>query len=111
MAEQCIRVDYDQLTRLHTRLQTASSNMHDDSSTMQELADAVGDSRLAGRIREFGKDWSVHRANILENVDWLREKVKMIADEFEKIDKDLATGLTSAPAPAPAPARRGPTPV
>ena len=110
MAAECIRVDYNQLTTLHTRLQTAASNMRDDSLTMNGLADYVGDEKLAGRIREFGKDWRVHRANLLENVEWMQEKVKQVADEFKKIDGDLATGLTSAPAPTRTPTK-GPTAV
>lgn len=106
MAGDRIRVDYEQLGALQRRLQTASDNMHDDSQTMQALAAVVGDERLAGRIRDFSRDWAVNRANIRENVDWLRDKVKQIADELEKIDGDLADGLSDSGAPAPA--RRGP---
>ncbi|MCS0500350.1 hypothetical protein [Protaetiibacter mangrovi] len=110
MAGSQLKVDYDHLTTLHRRLTTASDNMRDDSHTMQALASAVGDHRLAERIRDFGHDWSVHRADIRENVDWLRDKVKQIADELEKIDGDLAAGLTNSGA-APAPSRKGPTAV
>ncbi len=109
MAGDRIKVDYEQLGELQQRLQTASDNMHDDSHTMNALASAVGDSRLADRIRDFSHDWSVHRADIRENVDWLRDKVKQIADELEKIDHDLATGLTESSTPPPT--NRGPMPV
>jgi len=111
MAGDRIKVDYEQLGELQRRLQTASENMHDDAQTMQALAAAVGDERLAGRIRDFSHDWSVHRADIRENVDWLRDKVKQIADELEKIDGDLAAGLTDSGTPAPTPGHRGPMPV
>ena len=107
MAASQLKVDYDQLTALHQRLTTASDNMRDDSQTMQSLATAVGDERLADKIRDFGHDWSVHRADIRENVDWLNDKVRQIAEELEKIDTDLAKGLTD-PGPAPAPSGRGP---
>ena len=109
MAGDRVKVDYEQLGELQRRLQTASDNMRDDSPTMQALAAAVGDERLAGRIRDFSHDWSVHRANIRENVDWLREKVAQIASEFEKIDGDLASGLAESNTPSPS--TRGPMPV
>jgi hypothetical protein len=106
-----LKVDYEQLAALHRRLDTASDNMRDDSDTMSALASAVGEERLAERIREFGKDWSVHRADIRENIDWLRDKVERISDELEKIDGDLARGLQDAGAPPAPPAGRGPAPV
>jgi predicted nucleic acid-binding Zn-ribbon protein len=111
MAASQLKVDYDQLSTLHQRLQTASDNMRDDSHTMQELASAVGDERLADKIRDFGQDWSVHRADIRENIGWLNDKVKQIADELEKIDGDLAAGLTNSSAPAPTSTNRGPMPI
>jgi hypothetical protein len=111
MAASQLKVDYDHLTTLHQRLTTASDHMRDDSHTMDALAGAVGDERLADRLRDFGHDWSVHRADIRENIDWLRGKVKQIAEELEKIDGDLASGLRDSSTPAPAPSGRGPTAV
>ncbi|MFT4028852.1 MAG: hypothetical protein QM675_03165 [Protaetiibacter sp.] len=111
MAASQLKVDYDHLTTLHQRLTTASDQLRDDSQTMDELAGAVGDERLADRLREFGNDWAVHRANIRENIDWLRDKVQQIAEELEKIDGDLASGLRDSGTPAPGPSGRGRTAV
>lgn len=108
MAASQLKVDYDQLNTLHQRLTTASDNMRDDSHTMQSLATAVGDERLADKLRDFGHDWSVHRANIRENIDWLNDKVRQIAEELEKIDGDLAKGLTDPAPSSPTPSGRGP---
>jgi len=108
MASSQLKVDYEQLAALHRRLDTASDNMRDDSDTMSALASAVGEERLADRIREFGKDWSVHRAGIRENIDWLKGKVELISDELEKIDGDLARGLSDAGTAPATPRGRGP---
>lgn len=110
MSASQLKVDYDQLTSLETRLNSAADNMRDDRQTMEALASAVGDAKLADRIRDFSSDWSINRANIRENVEWLREKVAMIADELESLDSELAKGLTTPAASTPA-TPRGPMPV
>lgn len=88
-----LRVDYDDLQLLSSRLDRAIDQMHDDSSTMSSIAGAVGDGDLAGKIRDFADSWSVHRGNIRENVSWLQGQVDRIATELKARDDELANGL------------------
>jgi hypothetical protein len=97
MAGDRIKVDYVQLGELQQRLQTASDNMHDDSHTMNALASAVGDSRLADRIRDFSDSWDKHRVDIRDRLQWLHDSIKNISEQLVQVDTDLANGLTTPP--------------
>ena len=88
-----LRIDYDELQLLGTRLSRAIDQMKDDTSTMSTIAEAVGDGDLAGKIRDFADSWSTHRGNIRENLVWLRDQVEQISSEFEARDDELANGL------------------
>ena len=88
-----LKVDYDDLSHLERKLTRIISTMDNDESTASALAEAVGDSHLAGRIRDFGGSWEIHRAQIKEDIEWMHAKVEQISTEFTKVDTDLADGL------------------
>ncbi|MBG6056294.1 hypothetical protein IWX81_002726 [Salinibacterium sp. CAN_S4] len=88
-----LRVDYGDLSLLEGRLTQIVSSMKSDNHTTSDLAAAVGDPRLAGKITEFGDSWSVHRGQISEEIEWMRDKVREISDGFATTDGDLADGL------------------
>jgi uncharacterized protein YukE len=88
-----LRVDYDNLSQLDRRLTRIVDTMSNESDNMSALAGAVGDSRLADRLIEFGNGWKIHRDQIRENLEWLRDSVRQIHTEFENTDAELAAGV------------------
>jgi hypothetical protein len=88
-----LRVDYDDLSTLDTKLTHIVGSMKNDNHTTSDLAAAVGDARLADKINEFGHSWSIHRGQITEELEWMRDKVREISDGFKGTDTDLAAGL------------------
>ncbi len=88
-----LKVDYDDLQQLDVRLTAVISTMREDGQNMSALATAVGDERLATRVREFGSSWAVHRHNIRENLEWLRDSVRNIHEDMAATDAELAAGL------------------
>lgn len=88
-----LKVDYDDLSHLERKLTHIISTMENDESTAAALAEAVGDAHLAGRIRDFGGSWEIHRAQIKEDIEWMHAKVEQISTELTKVDTDLANGL------------------
>ncbi|AYF98519.1 hypothetical protein [Protaetiibacter intestinalis] len=88
-----LRIDYDDLATLDSGLTRAITALEHDGESAETLAGAVGDARLADRIRGYSHGWAVHRGHIRENLVWLRDSVKQIHTEFEATDSDLAKGL------------------
>lgn len=93
MASDSIKVDYDDLNALDVKLTGIVNTMGTDGSTMSTLANAVGDHRLSQKVIEFGSSWAVHRLQINEDIEWIRDQVRKIAEELAKTDADLASGL------------------
>jgi hypothetical protein len=93
VASNSIKVDYDDLNALDVKLTGIVNTMGTDGTTMTTLADAVGDYRLSQKIVDFAKSWAVHRYQINEDIEWIRDQVRKIATELEKTDADLASGL------------------
>lgn len=93
MASDKIKVDYNDLNDLHGKLTSIVNTMGSDGPTMSTLAGAVGDARLSQKIVDFGGSWAVHRIQIKEDLEWLRDKVRTISEGLEKADADLASGL------------------
>lgn len=88
-----LKVDYSDLSELDNKLTRIVNSMGADGGATQALANAVGDPRLSQRVIEFGNSWAVHRTQIKEDLEWMRDKVRQIAVEFEKVDTDFASGL------------------
>jgi len=93
MASDKIKVDYNDLEALETKLTTIVNALGADGSTMTTLANAVGDHRLADKVLEYGKSWAVHRIQINEDIEWIRDQVRDIATKLSATDADLANGL------------------
>jgi len=93
MASDKIKVDYNDLNDLDGKLTKIVSTMGSDGSTMSTLASVVGDPRLSQKVLDFAGSWAVHRLQIKEDLEWLRDKVREISEGLEKADADLASGL------------------
>lgn len=101
-----MKVDYNRLADLESNLTTALNVISNEFESAQTLSFAVGDSRLGQRSVQFRDSWDKHRLDIRDELEYLRDSVKNIATELEKVDANLATGI-STPAPiAATPAAR-----
>lgn len=94
-----MRVDYDRLGELKKNLDTAVTVVGSEFESMLALAGAVGDGRLAARTNEFRDSWDKRRLDIVNNLEYLRDSVKNIAEQLAETDAQLASGLTT-PSPA-----------
>jgi hypothetical protein len=113
MAEQ-LKVDIDQLERLHNRLDSALSIIDQEFEISYQVGSLVGDGGLAGAIANFSSDWNKHRFDIRDRLKWLKDSVGKIGESFDNIDTELAKALTAPPKPAAAtaaPHSKGPTSV
>jgi hypothetical protein len=66
----------------------------DDFSS--DLADAVGDDELSGRVHEFSQTWNDRRKNMTEQVTALRDEVTAIRAGFTQVDAELGKALVDA---------------
>jgi hypothetical protein len=91
-----LRVDYDHLGELVQHLDAGLAAMGSEGDTSDQIADAAGDSQLGDKIRSFGSSWEYHRQNVQDTLTWLRKNTKLIHDQFESVDQQLAAGLTGS---------------
>lgn len=89
-----VKLDYDALTELEGHLTNALNVLGMDIESSATIAVASGDTRLGARILEFNRSWNKHRYDIKDQLEWLRDSVKNIADSFADVDKNLASGLS-----------------
>jgi hypothetical protein len=92
-----LSVDYKELGELDGNLVRALTELRSEFISTAELALAVGDGNLSGRVVSFGTSWNDHRLSIIGNLDWLQKSVHNIQDQLEKVDTQLSEGL-QAPA-------------
>ena len=99
-----IKVNQTDLEDLEEKLRRSLNVINEELESTVVLAAACGDSTLGARVIEFGQSWNKHRFDIRDNIQWLHDSVKNIADQLEKVDADLAKGLNPSPTPSPTPA-------
>ena len=91
-----VKLDYDALSDLEGHLTNALNVIGMDIESSATIAANCGDARLGGRVMEFNQSWNKHRYDIKDQLTWLRDSVKNIAEQFSETDKSLASGLTGA---------------
>jgi len=103
MAGDQIKVDYDRLAELRDNLQFAVEVMSRETESGIDIAFAVGDARLGSAANEFRNSWDKHRLDIRERLEWLRDSVANIHEQFSSVDAELAKGLQAPPAKSAGP--------
>jgi uncharacterized protein YukE len=106
MANGQIKVDYESLADLSTKLTTALDTIGRELEDSVVLSAHCGDARLGVKIVSFGQSWNKHRFDIRDTLEWLRDSVDNIQTQLESVDTELAAGLNgggSSPANAPQP--------
>jgi len=88
-----LKVDYDHLGELVQHLNVGLAAMGSEGDTSDKIADAAGDSQLAGKIRSFGSSWEFHRQHVQDTLSWLKTSVENIHDHLESVDQQLGTAL------------------
>jgi hypothetical protein len=95
MANGQIKVDYDNLADLSTKLTTALETIGRELEDSVVLSSQCGDAGLGAKIVGFGQSWNKHRFDIRDSLEWLRDSVSNIQTQLESVDTELAAGLTS----------------
>ncbi len=93
-----------QLGRIATELERAEVNA-------REVTAAIGTKnethRLRHEIEAFSTSWSARRKELQEDVAYLSQLAKLVADTFTDQDKGLAASLTETQATGPVARTRG----
>lgn len=91
-----VKLDYEQLHELEQHLTNALDVLAMDIESSGTIAAASGDARLGAHIVDFNRAWNKHRYDIKDQLEWLRDSVKNIAEQFAETDRTLATGITGS---------------
>jgi uncharacterized membrane protein YccC len=84
------------MTALWSDLVAVRSALASTTDDAAALADAVGHSALAARVREFSTTWDDLRDDLAESVGDLAEAALQIDDAFGATDADLQASLLGA---------------
>ncbi|MEO7123907.1 MAG: hypothetical protein ABI400_12490 [Lacisediminihabitans sp.] len=92
-----LKIDTQNLRDAASALKTVRTEFEEANANSDTLADAVGEQRLADRIKDFAHNWDMKRKDFVEDIRTLEKNLTDGADALEKTDTDLAAGLVAAP--------------
>ncbi|MGN6274016.1 MAG: hypothetical protein ACTHMQ_13115 [Protaetiibacter sp.] len=85
-----LRFDLDALRDASGRIGRVSGRLDGTGDESRHLPDAAGHDSLRGALSDFRDKWSVHRDDLLDELQFLRDSLTAIADTFDELDSDLA---------------------
>ncbi|MCR2813181.1 hypothetical protein NQ166_11740 [Microbacterium sp. zg.Y1090] len=88
-----LRIDTETVTDLARNLRRIHGILDRVDRDSDALADALGHDRLAGAVQQFGDGWDRRRAELMDDVDVLRQKAKTVADAFRDVDEQLGDAV------------------
>jgi len=88
-----IKIDYERLGDLKNNLDLAIDVMSRETESGIDIAFAVGDRSLALAANHFRDSWDKHRLDIRDRLEWLRDSVANIHDQFSEVDSEFARAL------------------
>ena len=88
-----LSINNDDLDSIKSTLTRVVNVLNDEDNKADALAADVGHARLGQKVTSFSHAWDIHRNNMRENMEWLRDAVDKINTEFCAVDTDLAAGL------------------
>lgn len=83
----------DELVQLRDDLDAVVREFHNADDFSDTVADATGHDELAGHVRDFAHKWNEKRKSMTENVENVQKVIAAVADNFTKVDGDLAKAL------------------
>lgn len=83
----------DELVQLRDDLDAVVREFHNADDFSDSVADATGHDELAGHVRDFAHKWNEKRKSMTENVENVQKVIAAVADNFTKVDGDLAKAL------------------
>ncbi len=83
----------DELVQLRDDLDAVVREFHNADDFSDSVADATGHDGLHGHVRDFAHKWNEKRKSMTENVENVQKVIAAVADNFTKVDGDLAKAL------------------
>lgn len=93
MAGPDLNIDLARLDRLRNDLGAIVKEFQSDDEFSDTVAQATGQARLAGKVRDFAHAWNRKREDMRKNVQGLVTTLGVVTDNFTKVDTDLAKAL------------------
>jgi hypothetical protein len=94
MAGGKLSVNTTAVQSLGQNLATVRSTLEGASASSEALAGMVGEPKLAAVVSDFSGQWDDRRAELMAQMDSLKEKASAVAEGFEQVDSELAKALT-----------------
>lgn len=91
-----IELDLDTLDLARTRVDGAVSTFQSAGRVGDDIAALTGESRLAGKVRDFAGNWDANRAALEEQLIFIRDSLGAVIDVMNDLDVDLADSLSQA---------------
>jgi hypothetical protein len=82
-----------ELVQLRDDLDAVVREFHNADDFSDSVADATGHDDLASHVREFAHKWNEKRKTMTENVENVQKTIAAVADNFVKVDGDLAKAV------------------
>jgi hypothetical protein len=86
-------IKLDELIQLRDDLDAVVREFHNADDFSDSVADATGHDSLSGHVRDFAHKWNEKRKEMTENVENVQKVIAAVADNFAKVDGDLAKAL------------------
>jgi hypothetical protein len=83
----------DELIQLRDDLDAVVREFQNADDFSDTVADATGHDDLASHVRDFAHKWNEKRKDMTENVKNVQEVIAAVANNFTKVDGDLAKAL------------------
>lgn len=84
-----LEIDTDVLVEAGRSLRVVATEFEHANANSDRAAEAVGDDRLADRVRDFAHNWDDKRGKILKNIGTLAEAATGVGEAFEQLETDF----------------------
>ncbi len=85
-----VDLDLTAIRLAKTRVQNALTTFTNADRVGDDLADLVGEDRLAGKVRDFAGNWDYNRGKLEEQLTTVRDWLQAIDDTFTELDATMA---------------------
>lgn len=91
-----IELDLDTLSLAHGRVQSSLDTFTSAGRVGDDVSALVGESRLAGKVRDFADNWDYNRGKLVERLEFLRDALDAVVDTMTEVDEELARSAEEA---------------
>lgn len=89
-------IDTDQLKSISQNIRSVVDALHNAKQDASEAAEYVGHDRLAGKVREFGDAWRIHREDTISEITALADLFDAVHQTFADLEGNTAAQLRTA---------------